>query len=144
MSDIMNREIKFRGKCSPQSKYKGEWVTGSLVVPEQIKDNEVLILVAHSDNCKTTYHVDKDTIGQFTGLYDKNGKEIYEGDILRFYFNGNEHIVYVGFNSEVGAWCVAFKGSRYVGTTPLGVWLCEHKDIENIGNVHDNSELIKE
>lgn len=45
----MNREIKFRGKCSPQSKYQGEWITGSLVVPEIIKDNELLIVVAHSD-----------------------------------------------------------------------------------------------
>ena len=57
----MNRTIKFKGKCSPQSKSKGQWVTGSLVVPEQIEDNEVLIVVTHSDNCKTIYHVDKDT-----------------------------------------------------------------------------------
>lgn len=140
----MNREIKFRGKCSPQSKYKGEWVTGSLVVPEIIKDNELLIVVAHSDNCKTTYHVDKDTVGQFTGLRDKNGKEIYEDDIIYFDFCGEKYIVCVGFNNEIGAWCVAFKGSGYVGTTPLGKMLCEYDDMEVIGNIHDNPELIKE
>ena len=140
----MNRKIEFRGKCSPQSKYKGEWVTGSLVVPEQIEDNEVLIVVAHSDSCKSTYHVDKDTIGQFTGLYDANEKEIYERDIIRFHFNGSEYILCVIFNNEVGAWCVAYKGSEYVGIRPLGELLCEYSGMEVIGNIHDNPELFKE
>ena len=140
----MNRVVKFRGKCSPQSKYKGEWVTGSLVVPEQIEDNEVLIVVAHSDSCKSTYHVDKDTIGQFTGLYDANEKEIYERDIIRFHFNGSEYILCVIFNNEVGAWCVAYKGGEYVGIRPLGELLCEYSGMEVIGNIHDNPELFKE
>ena len=140
----MNRVVKFRGKCSPQSKYKGEWVTGSLVVPDQIEDNEVLIVVAHSDSCKSTYHVDKDTIGQFTGLYDANEKEIYERDIIRFHFNGSEYILCVIFNNEVGAWCVAYKGSEYVGIRPLGELLCEYSGMEVIGNIHDNPELFKE
>lgn len=138
MSDIMNREIKFRGKCSPQSKYKGEWVTGSLVVPEQIKDNEVLILVAHSDNCKTTYHVDKDTIGQFTGLYDKNGKEIYEGDIVLHKTYHGEKSCVVRF--ECGAFIVGYHEGISTKRTPMLI----NKSCVLIGNIHDNPELIKE
>lgn len=70
----MSRDIKFRGKCSGQSKYAGEWVEGGLVVPQEITNNEVLIIRAIADGCTTTYHVDADTVGQFTGLYDKNEK----------------------------------------------------------------------
>lgn len=133
----MNRTIKFRGKCSPQSKYKGEWVTGSLVVPEQIKDDEVLIVVAHSDNCKTTYHVDKDTIGQFTGLYDKNGKEIYEGDIIyqRTYFGNRPCVV----RFEEGTFMVGYHEGSSTKHTPI---LVKNSGVV-IGNIHDNPELIK-
>ena len=125
----MNREIKFRGRA------EGDWFFGDLT--HVLHRQKQMMCVAQT-------LVEQDTVGQFTGLYDKNGKEIYEGDVLRFYFNGNEYIVYVGFNSEVGAWCVGFKGSRNVGIRPLGVWLCEYKCIEVIGNIHDNPELIKE
>ena len=137
----MNRTIKFRGKCSPQSKYKGEWVTGSLVVPEQIKDNEVLIISSHSDGCQSTYHVDKDTVGQLTGQQDMNGKEIYEGDILKNSSTPDLYAV-VEWNDAIDAMCIRFKDDEHCGCSTVGEMLTV-LDMIVVGNIYDNPELIK-
>lgn len=74
-----NRVIKFRGRCEKDSRYDREWVEGSLV---QCEDGATLIVVAHSDNCKSTYHVDPETVCQFTGVEDHNGNKLYEHDLV--------------------------------------------------------------
>lgn len=74
------RTIKFRGRCEKESRYAGEWVEGSLV---QCEDGATLIVVAHSDNCTSTYHVDPETVCQFTGMKDQYGNELYEHDYVR-------------------------------------------------------------
>lgn len=74
------RTIKFRGRCEQESRYAGEWVEGSLV---QCEDGATLIVVAHSDNCTSTYHVDPETVCQFTGVEDDYGNELYEHDYVK-------------------------------------------------------------
>lgn len=125
----MNREIKFRGK----SLNTGLWSYGDL----------------RQDNIRrkayVEYEVDPETIGQFTGLTDCKGKEIYEGDILSF----TVFDVFGGDRQYRGT--VRYYGSRFMiwlsldGGDCLDLdWVIEQDDeLEIIGNINDNPELIK-
>ena len=70
----MTREIKFRGKRLSTR----EWVYGSLI---QWKDGTMTIITENKED-HSEFYVNPDTVGQYTGLQDRNGKEIYEWDIL--------------------------------------------------------------
>lgn len=132
----MNREIKFRAKCSSESCYKGEWVYGGYVPTER---GLHLLINAHSDSCKTTYHVDPDTVGQFTGLKDKNGKEIYEGDIIRS-VNGQKKVNGEWVDNEF-IYTVEYSEGAFCGVLGLSKTL---DAVEVIGNIYDNKELLKD
>ena len=139
----MNRKIKFRGRTP-----KGEWLYGDL---HQWNDGTVCIGVNNeywdddgvqsSDYLKIP-EVNPDTVGQFTGLHDSNGKEIYEGDIVRF--NQKfliENILRVSYEySHRGGFSLCTKEGYYgmFGDAWLEPFYCEV-----IGNVHDNPELLK-
>ena len=135
----MNRTIKFRGKRIDN----GEWVYGSLAethgklfigIPTDL-DNPVYMMDWHE--------VDSNTVGQFTGLLDKNGKEIYEGDILML-GSSDAGICEVKWNESQLAFCIRFYYERNLGIRPLGAWARDGKNIAILGNIHDNPELLNE
>ena len=168
------REIKFRGKDA-----NGKWFFGDL---HQWNNGEVYIGVhddswtddgLHSQSYPTFQEINPDTVGQFTGLLDKNGKEIYEGDILHVI--EYENIGFVELTSEeIEIFTIDELKGKIIDeyTTPIefeeGAFLMssssEEKnhndtffnalfgdmhhshpifDFEVIGNIYDNLELLK-
>lgn len=137
------REIKFRGK----RKYNGDWVYGDLRHQKVGDFYEI-----------DGWTVNEDTIGQFTGLYDKNDAPIYEGDVLeiiKFLFSEEDNPeTQVGdvfwYN---GAFCIReiYSSDGYNEINNVLAELCYSDGTYNswaeckiIGNIHDNPELIKE
>lgn len=138
----MMREILFRGKRLDN----GEWITGHLlrygdgrarIVPNNTdifcfeKDESIIQTVAH--------RVDPKTVGQYTGFVDENGRKIFDGDIVSIY------------NSKAFLFAVEWNGNQYVlKCTSNGVSdnifnvIESPEDVEVVGNIYDNSELIKE
>lgn len=112
------REILFRGKN------KCKWFYGDL---RHLNDGRVTIC---QDGEPFPYEVYPETVGQFTGLTDKNGRKIFEGDILKA---NNGHIGYVAFSEGgfVKAYRCHFNFTNLYGDNQ-----------EVIGNIHDNPELI--
>lgn len=129
------RTIKFKAKTE-----QGEWIVGHYVGKPSM--NEVCILPFQYVNYDNGYIDDSecyyciaDTLGQFTGLYDKNGKEIYEGDILNF--NGLK--IEVRFVRGVFALlCNGDLDQELCGDCRTDLFA------KVIGNIHDNPELLKE
>lgn len=133
------RTIKFRGKRVDN----GEWVFGSL----DLTANQAAILWDRIDNEGDTApwfaDVVPGTIGQFTGQLDKNGKEIYEGDILML-GSSDAGICEVKWNESQLAFCIRFYYERNLGIRPLGAWARDGKNIAILGNIHDNPEPLNE
>lgn len=125
------REIKFRGKRLDN----GEWLYGSLLV-SHFKDDkkERYFITQFSGNYTFEHEVDPATVGQYTGLKDKNGKEICEGDILL-----DESGTYAVVGYSMGAFYVDFGEGfdlQYFAE-------CIHEICEVVGNIHDDPELLK-
>ncbi|MCM3704028.1 YopX family protein [Paenibacillus macerans] len=125
------REIKFRAKCIDESEYNGQLIYGFGV--HNWDDDGVERAELYTPN--GVLEVDPETVGQYTGLPDRNGKEIYEGDI---YHQGDRNIRYVVVWRDTGLIGKQIGTRSYAG---LQHW----KDrIEVIGNRWDNPELLGE
>jgi uncharacterized phage protein (TIGR01671 family) len=120
------RTIKFRGRKFLYN----TWEYGSLIIPYE-HPNECII-----EN-EGSWYVDANTVGQFTGLRDVNGKEIYEGDIINDETNCYSVVRYI---EEQGQFIQQFKGGHFGPLTVCDIKIFKDKVI---GNIHDNPELIK-
>ncbi len=120
----MNREILFRG----QRLDNDEWAYGDLL---HLPNGDVVIL---SDKGYTK--VKPKTIGQFTGLTDKNGNKIFEGDIVHGYWNTKFLIFF-------DLCCLQFRAKLSDGTEKDIDYYGDSKKIEVIGNIYDSPELLR-
>lgn len=138
------REILFRGKAinredgfNYRSNYKnGDWVYGLITK----KYNEKYDLAAEMTNeiGISGIEVDYKTIGQFTGLTDKNGVKIFEGDIVKTYDPDDSPAEVVYDESETQYGIVIDNIYYCLGEHFRGI------DLEVVGNIHDNPELIED
>lgn len=140
----MEREIKFRGKdCET-----GEWLYGSLI--QRMGYFPSILHPIATDDGKIRYIetcVDKETIGQYAGLKDKNGKEIYEGDIVLTPFIDPIFGGMVGEDLCVKRQVKFNDGSFVVNEGDGFIYLecfTRNNHIEICGNIHDNPELLKD
>ena len=126
------REILFRGKS--KSINKGKWIYGSF-----IKDTD-LNACCIRDKSLVYELVDRETVGQFTGFIDKNGKKIFEGDIVLglFLFDMSINAV-VKFRD--GAFGLQWHRGEIIEFNAF-TSLC-NITYEIIGNIYDNPELMK-
>lgn len=134
------REILFRGK----RKDNGEWVYGDF---DQYNDTLTYIrswvkIVPYLEAVeRNVFPIQKETVGQYTGLTDKNGKKIFEGDIVRTVYDGIKNIFVVVWDNEE----LDFKATN--GKENYGPGGFEYlpccEEVKVIGNIYDNPELIK-
>ena len=142
------REILFRGKRIDN----GTWVEGSLLKVSLNGKTAHLIFgddfIFINKDVKALNHafVDPATVGQYTGLTDKNGKKIFEGDIIRHYddnpYDGVEEKGVVFWDEEFLCFRRTSNGGFHHGKVDT-YRLSKQCDYEVIGNIHDNPELLK-
>lgn len=139
----MNREIKFRGKSADN----GKWIIGYYYHEcgntYIVEDRQSLSETSRN----VPYLVIPETVGQFTGLFDKNGKEIYEGDIISV--NG-KYPKLVKYINDYACFCLANiedldeeMDTGYWHQVSPGWWNSSKREIQAIGNIYDHPELIK-
>lgn len=139
----MVREYLVRGKRIKEEDPLQRWIEGSYINYVNYKDERIIRIVS-LNGCHNS--VDIETIGQFTGLSDKNGTKIFDGDIISVNGVVNKLVKYI---DEYACFCLANTNelnSKYMSPwqqVAPGWWNKLGREIEVIGNIHDNPELIK-
>ena len=120
------REVIFRGKRTDN----GKWVKGYLYITH-IGAHEIGSYDAEINIERLTFDVIPETVGQYTGLTDKNGVRIFEGDIVRY----EDDIGYVIYNGD---------DARFLVDSPnMYISMDYSSEFEVIGNIHDNPGLLE-
>ena len=123
------REILFRGRRMDN----GEWVYGYYLGPVGPLDIHEISDI--NDTTGHRYEVYPATVGQYTGLTDKNGQKIFEGDVVKGLFNYKCVIGHITYGSNA---------TFYIERDGLlGIYLDNAADwLSVIGNIHDNPEMV--
>lgn len=140
------REILFRGK----RKDSGEWVFGCYYKQSEFYNDEVddhIIITSHEDlsfdQALEYCDVQAETVGQFTGLTDKNGTKIFEGDLISDGgMNGIPRVVR-WIESSALFKCPLVRKHWAYDYNDVPLWSMQSEKTEVIGNIHDNPELLE-
>lgn len=143
------REILFRGKRLHDNK----WIYGNFV--SDCEGNPHIIEprffyedghhLQYEDNTDTPVFIIPETVGQYTGLTDKNGRKIFEGDICRFMRFNDAQVGKIVFNVKTASFVMWYQSivGAYGEKATHKMLLSVCDDIEVIGNIHDNPELME-
>lgn len=144
---IMKREIKFRAKAINNDFFKGEWVEGYYA--KVLWSGELVDVITDGAH---EIPIQIETLGQFTGLHDKNKTRIYEGDIVRMSYVAEictDDDCYEEEGKYVGVAAItANKGVCLNPCVKNGLYNTKYKPLsayrsEVIGNIYDTPELLK-
>ena len=141
------RKILFRGKRIDAN---GKWVCGDLL---QFQDHAVIHQYEYG--CRAAYEIDPSTVGQYTGLKDRNGVLIFEGDIIRYIYEPGKGFWNANQLSVIQYGKTGWRFDGIMGTNKYALMagclsaIPFNQDLENIpefeviGNIHDNPELLE-
>lgn len=160
----MSREIKFRGKCKRGFDYSdgSGWVYGSLLTNGKesgiVKDEDLSFESGCDDGIGSLNDfgfipVEHESVGQFTGLHDRNGNPIYEGDLVRWddMSNGEKWRVAVVELEPALQFRIVRINCDYIQSAKEGhvfkfgsfIYIDTHNHLEIIGNIHSDKEFLK-
>ena len=128
------RTIKFRGRSC------GFWAHGNLHICKHDEYGDSAYIIGCTQNPSSTTIVDINTIGQDTGLHDSIGRAIYEWDIVRYSLDDRKDIGYIAFHAQSASFRVIAEHTDF-GIGNRGE--LHELNLEVIGNIHDNPELLK-